>query len=204
MPRTLPQNLLLLAFTAVFIGYLSVWLPGPAAGLSFLGIELGEWLKFMGVGLERNLFYLPPITLALMLVAWTLPWENGRWQTWAMRGVAILISLLVFPALEDMTGPTQQEYWPRVGWIGLVVVMVGVTAVLGWTISRESRDRLCWLVLAVLAIVGLVQPTRVYLQIQPDISRLFGLPVGFGWGLLLNGVGFLLVAGVSVWKLSKK
>ena len=48
-------NLLLLGFTAVFIGYLSVWLPGPAAGLSFLGVELGEWIKFMGSLLLLNI-----------------------------------------------------------------------------------------------------------------------------------------------------
>jgi hypothetical protein len=201
---TLSLHLLLLGFTAVFIGYLSVWLPGPAVGLSFLGIELGEWLKFMGVGLERNLFYLPPITLALMLVVWTLPWENGRWQTWAMRGVAILISLLAFPAYEDITGPLAHEYWPRVGWIGLVVLAVGVTAVLGWTMSQKSCERLCWILLAVLGIIGLVQPTRIYLQIQPNISQLFGLPVGFGWGIVLNGVGNLLIVGASVWQLRKK
>ncbi|NJN54682.1 MAG: hypothetical protein HC804_07955 [Anaerolineae bacterium] len=46
-----------------------------------------------------------------------------------------------------------------------------------------------------------MQPTRIYLQIQPNVSQLVGLPVGVGWGLILNGVGHLLVAGVSVWQL---
>lgn len=203
MPRTHSLNLLLLALTAVFIGYLTVWLPGPAAGLSFLGFELGEWVKFMGVGPVRNLFYLPPITLALMLVALTLPWPNGRWSTWAMRALAVLISLLAFPALEDITGPFTQEYLPRVQWIGLVVGAVGVTAVLSQIMPGDIRTGLCWLLLVVLGVAGAVQPMRLYLLIQPTISQLFGVPVGFGWGIILNGAGHLLIAIISLWQLGQ-
>ena len=47
MPQPQSRTILLLGLTAVFIGYLMVWLPGPGAGLSFLGIELGEWVKFI-------------------------------------------------------------------------------------------------------------------------------------------------------------
>lgn len=196
-------NVLLLGFTAVFTGYLTVWLPGPAAGLSFLGLELGEWVKFMGVGPERNRFYLPPITLALMLVLWTLPWANGRWQTWATRGLAILTSLLAFPALEDITGPAMPEYLPRLQWIALVLLAAAATAVLGRTSSRETRAWLCWLLLALLGLLGAVQPTRIYLQIQPAISQLFGVPVPIGWGVWLNGVGHLMVTAVSLWQLAQ-
>jgi hypothetical protein len=185
----------------VFVGYLTVWLPGPSAGLSFLGIELGEWVKFMGVGTARNLFYLPPITLALMLVILTLLWGNGRWQSWAMRGLAFLISWLAFPGFEDITGPVRHEYMPRVQWMGLVLLAILVTAVLCWAVKPETRQWLCWLLLAVFAVLGAVQPTRVYMQILPDVEQLLGLPVGYGWGLILNGVGHLLVAGVSMGQL---
>ena len=88
------QILFLLSFTAIFIGYLMVWLPGPSAGLQFLGIEMGEWTKFFGLGAKRNWFYLPPLTLALMLLFFTAGWENGRTQTWLFRGVAVAVSLL--------------------------------------------------------------------------------------------------------------
>ncbi len=196
-------NLLLLGFTAVFIGYFMVWLPGPAAGLSFIGLELGEWVKFMGVGLERNLFYLPPVSLALMLLVLTLPWENGRWQTWALRGLAITISLLAFPAYEDITGPVRQEYVPRLEWIGIVVLTAVVVSILGWTVKKETRAIICWLALIFLGLAGAVQPTRVYLQIRPNVSQLFGVSIGFGWGVILNGVGHLIVTGVSVWQLGQ-
>ena len=109
------QSLLLVGFTAVFSAYFLVWLPGPAAGLRFIGLELGEWVKFLGMGSSRNWFYAPPITLGLMLAVLTVSWSNARWQTWAMRGLAAAVSLLAFPAYEDITGQFRHEYMPRVG-----------------------------------------------------------------------------------------
>ncbi len=197
------RTILLLGLTAIFIGYLMVWLPGSGAGLSFLGIELGEWVKFMGVGVARNLFYLPPITLALMLVTLTLLWGNGRWQSWAMRGLALLISWQVFPAIEDITGPVRHEYIPRVQWMALVLLAIVVTAVLCWAVKIETRQWLCWLFLIVLGIVGVVQPTRIYLQIQPNVAQLVGMSIGYGWGLILNGAGHLFIAGASGWQLAQ-
>lgn len=201
MTRARTQFLLLIGLTAVFIGYFAVWLPGPGAGLSLIGIEMGEWFKFMGVGLERNLFYLPPISLALMLELLTLPWQNGRWQTWAMRGLGISVSLLVFPALEDISGPNSHEYLPRVQWIGLVVVTAVAVSLLGWKVDKTIRLWLSWSLLLLLGLVGLVQPTRIYLQVQPNVSQLFGVSVGIGWGLILNGLGHLIVTGISLWQL---
>ena len=58
--------LLFLGLTAVLVGYFSIWLPGPGAGLQLMGLETAEWLKFMGMGTNRNWFYLPPITLGLV------------------------------------------------------------------------------------------------------------------------------------------
>ncbi|MCP4361873.1 MAG: hypothetical protein GY796_28000 [Chloroflexi bacterium] len=201
MTKSRSYNLLLLGLTAVFIGYLSVWLPGPGAGLSFLGFELGEWIKFAGVGPERNLFYLPPISLALILVALTLPWDNGRVQTWLMRGLGVVISLLAFPAWEDIIGPARPDYMVRVQWIGLVVVAAVIVSIFGWTVKRPVREWVCWASLAGLGLVGAIQPIRVYLQIQPNISQLLGIKVGFGWGIVLNGVGHLMITGISLWYL---
>jgi hypothetical protein len=79
-----------LAFTMILAGYLMVWLPQPVVGLSLMGLEMGEWVKFLpqvqaGSLPDRNLFYLPPITLSLMMIIWTAGWPNRRWQTWAAR-----------------------------------------------------------------------------------------------------------------------
>lgn len=202
--RTQNQERLLLAgLTAVFVGYLSVWLPGPAAGLQFLGVELGEWIKFLGVGAIRDLFYLPPIILGLMLAVLTMGWENGRWQTWLMRGLALLVSLLAFPALEDVMGAFRSQYLLRVALIGLVGLTVILVTLLGKKLVAKWAW-LPWLLLAILGLVGAVLPLWYYVsQVQPYVSNVFGVPVGVGWGLILYTVGCGGVTAVSLWQLKR-
>jgi hypothetical protein len=197
MSRHYSRTVLMAGFTAVFIGYLSVWLPGPAAGLSFIGVEMGEWIKFMGMGPVRNWFYLPPITLGLMLALWTMGWPNGRWHTWLLRGTAVLVSLLAFPAIEDLLGDSVSEYTPRVAAIGLVVLAAAGVGFMGHL--RHWR----WLLLGLLGLAGAFLPLWVYLQVQPAVSTAVGLPIGIGWGVWLNGLGHFAVTAVSLnsWRL---
>ncbi|MBK8984871.1 MAG: hypothetical protein IPM39_02130 [Chloroflexi bacterium] len=199
--RPSPSFLVMLGLTAVFVGYLSVWLPGPAVGLQFLGVELGEWVKFLGVGQKRNLFYLPPITLGLMLALWTMSWPNGRWQTWAARGLAVLVSLLAFPAIEDVfvLGAAREQYTGRIYLIGLVLAVALFSGLAGPLAAR--RPWLPWLLLAFVGLVGAIAPTWMVGQVAPYVSQVIGLPVGVGWGVWLNGVGHGLVTAVALWQL---
>lgn len=176
------------------MGYLSTWLVGPAAGLSFLGLEMGEWVKFFGVGWQRDYFYLPPITLGLMLALMTVNWENGRFQTWIMRGTAVLVSLLAFPAIEDLTSPSRNQYILRVVLIGVVTL----TAVLSAMAAQKRPIRWHWFLLMGLGVLGLVLPTWMLVwEIRPFVSQTLGVSVGVGVGAWLNGVGHLLVVVVS-------
>lgn len=196
----LPTLLLISGFTAVFVGYLSVWLPGPGVGLQFLGVELGEWVKFLGVGPNRDWFYAPPITLALMLIIWTTTWGNGRWQTWAMRGLAVAISFLAFPAIEDIVGPAREQYTGRVYQIFFVLLLALLSGLAGNRLAKQW-PYLPWLLLAIVGVVGAIGPTWMYWQIFPYVSQLVGVPVGIGWGVWLNGLGHGVVTAVALWQL---
>jgi hypothetical protein len=194
------QTIFLLGFTAVFIGYLMVWLPGPSAGLRFLGFEMGEWSKFLGVGVKRNWFYLPPLTLALMMLFFTAAWENGRYQTQLFRAAAVAVSLLAVPALEDLTGPSQSDYLSRLAGIGVVVVVALLLSWLGWQerLLRQTQDKLflrplAWGGICVAALVGLVWPTLIYLDVRPFASQIMRVELGFGLGFWLNLVGHAAV-----------
>jgi hypothetical protein len=189
---------LLLGLTAVFIGYLTVWLPGPAAGLSFIGVEMGEWLKFFGVGAERDYFYLPPITLALLLALWTMRWHNGRWQTWVMRGLAVGVSLLAFPALADLTGGARHEYLLRVQLIGLVVVVVGLCSLAAHWRGTAVMTWLPWLLMVGVGLLGGGIPAWYYGEIRPYFSQIMGVPLRAGPGVWLNTIGHLLVALIAL------
>jgi hypothetical protein len=193
------QMLLILGFTAIFIGYLNVWLPGPGVGLSFLGVEMGEWFKFLGLGARRDLFYLPPITLSLMLLIWTTTWTRQGWQAWFMRIIAVIISLLAFPAIEDISGPVREQYVLRVVLIGMVAV---VAVLSGFWRPTGKRQRLPWMLLALLGLTGAFLPTWIYMIVRPFASQIMGVPIGIGVGVLLNGVGHLLVTAVSLFQIS--
>jgi hypothetical protein len=211
MTKPQTQTLFLLSFTTILVGYFMVWLPGPSAGLQFLGLEMGEWTKFFGLGVKRNWFYLPPITLALMLLFFTAGWANGRFQTWLFRAVALGVSLLAFPALEDLTGPSQSEYLSRVAGIGLVVVVAGLLTLFGvQKRPLQQAQRKPWLapaslvLMIVAGLVGLILPTLIYLEVRPFASDLMRLELGFGPGFWLNALGHAALVALAGWQLAKK
>ena len=195
------ERLFLMGLTAVFVSIFMVWLPGPAAGLQLLGFEIGEWVKFLGVDLSRNLFYLPPITLGFNLAMWTAVWPNKRWQTWLMRGLALLISFLAFPAWNDITGDSQIEYVPRLWFIGFVGLAVLLSIGLSWLGSHRRFANFPWLWIAMVSILGGLLPTWMYTAVKPVVEQWLQLSLGTGIGVWVNGGGHLLITAVSLAKL---
>lgn len=199
--RRYSQVLLIGGFTAVFVGYLSVWLRGPGVGLSFLGVEMGEWFKFLGLGPRRDLFYLPPITLGLMLAVWTMTWpakEGFDWRAWVVRALAVFVSLLAFPAIEDISGLVRDQYMLRVVLIGVVIAAALLS---GFWRPKGRWQRLPWILLAALGVLGALLPSWLYFQVQPFLSELLGVPVGAGMGFWLNVVGNTLIVVLSLYQM---
>ena len=187
------RDLLTLGLTAIFIGYFLVWLPGPGVGLSLIGVELGEWIKFLGFGPRRDWFYAPPIVLGLLLALWTAMWPNSR-RTWLARGLAVAVALLAFPAVAAITSEPRSEWLLRLALIG-VVGLVAVAAAL--PVARRG-SRWMWAAMAVVALVGAIGPTSQYLAARQVVAAALRQPVGIGPGVWLNALGCLLVAGVCL------
>lgn len=194
----LAETLLKLGFTAILLAYLLVWLPQPIVGLSFIGLELGEWVKFIPqvrsgeIAADRNLFYIPPITLSLMMILWTASWPNRRWQTWLMRALALLVAFLAFPAVEAILDEPADQWLLRIGLIGGVVVVALFIPLLRH-LPENKVEMLTWSGICLLALVGLALPTWAYLSFMPVISDLIGQNVGIGPGVWLNIGGNLAV-----------
>lgn len=189
-----------LALTTILIAYFLPWLPHQAAGLTFIGLEMGEWVKFLPpvpageIAPGRVWFYLPPITLGLTLALLTAGWPNGRWQTWAMRGLALAVSWLAFPAVEEIA-----VEWTRVLLIGLVALAVILSSLAGhWSVDPQSSvlrppSSVLRLLIVAIALAGAALPTWAYLAVRPAVSQVFGETVGIGAGLWLNLAGHLAI-----------
>jgi len=192
------ETLMKVGFTAILLGYLLVWLPHDVAGLSFIGVEMGEWVKFLPqirsgeIAADRNLFYLPPIALGLMLAFWTAYWPNLRWQTWAMRLLAVIVALLAFPAVEAILDEGTSEWLPRLAMIAVVAVVAIIVSLFS-RLPQETGLTVGWTAMIILALVGLVLPMWAYLTVRPVVAKLFTSEIGIGPGLWLNVIGNLMV-----------
>lgn len=194
-------NLLFVGLTAILAGYLMVWLPGPSAGLQLIGIEVGEWIKFLGIGAGRNWFYLPPIVIGLTLALLAATWPNGRIQTWMARGLAIAAAMLAFPALAAIQLEPPSEWLARL----LAIALVGVVAFAGAIPSQRWRDSdWIWLLVVAVALAGAIVPTVQYLIVRPAAEASLLRPVGVGVGVWLNAIGSLLVAAAALTEISRK
>ena len=202
MPETpVRRTFLLLGLTAVFVGYFAVWLPHSAAGLSFIGLEMGEQAKFLPqirsgeIVPGRSLFYLPPITLALSLIFLSASWTNRKWQTWVIRGIGAGISLLALPAVEAVGTEAAEWLW-RVLMIIFVLLALAVSSLFHW-----PQGNTMWLSLALVALVGAILPAWVFLEVRQAFGVLLPQTPGYGLGFLLNLAGHILVALVSLFEL---
>ena len=193
------QTILYASLTAILLAYWLVWLPGPVAGLQLIGLEMGEWVKFLPevragqISTGRDLFYLPPILLGLLVALVTVGWPN-RWQTWFVRLVAIAVSWLAFPSLDAIRFEPRSEWLLRLVLVGMVVLVAVATYGLRGKIAAALPP-----LLAVIALAGAILPTWAYLAMRPAIINALARPVGFGPGFWLNGLGFGVAAAVFLW-----
>lgn len=194
-PRPVPLTVLFLGLTTIFIAYFQIWLPGPAVGLQIIGIEIGEWIKFLGVGPRRDLFYLPPIVVGLVIALLAATWPNSRWQTWTARGLAVAVSLLSLPAIAVIRNEPPREWVARLGLIALVVLVAALGALLN---QRATRSPWPWLMMVDVALVGALLPTLQYLAVRPVVREIMLRPIGIGLGVWLNVAGSLLVVATAL------
>lgn len=191
------QTLLYLSFTAILLGYWLVWMPGPVAGLQLIGLEMGEWVKFLPqvragqISAGRDLFYLPPVLLGLLLALLTANWPN-RWPTWVVRVLAILVAWLAFPSLDAIRFEPRSEWLLRLVWVGVVALVALGSGLMRGKVAAAFLP----LLLTLIAIAGMVLPAWAYLVMRPAIAQALAQPVGFGPGLWLNGVGFGVAAAI--------
>ncbi len=94
--------LLLAAGLLTLVGYFGPWIGNPAAGLVVIGLDMGEYVKFLpsvldgSVTLWREGFYLPLVTVSLAMSLYAFRPELC--YGWPAR--AILVALSIITALN--------------------------------------------------------------------------------------------------------
>lgn len=159
--------------------------------MQLIGIEIGEWIKFLGVGPRRDLFYLPPIVLGLALALLAATWPNNRPQTWVARGLAVAVALLAFPAIAAIQLEPSSEWLFRLMLISVVVFVAAIGAAVA---ARAPGSLWPWLMMAIVTALGALLPTLQYLAVRPLVEEIMRRPIGIGLGVWLNAAGCLLAA----------
>lgn len=198
---------LLAGFVLILVGYFLPWFKLQAAGLTLIGLDISEWLKFMpqfatGELPNRNYFYLPPITLGAMLIVWSLLHDMDKWRGWLISAAGCLIACIALPALEALPLNADKfadytEWRFRLVLIGLIFGL----AVFRPIMARLPRNLLLS-ALAGLALCGSIFPGRLlYLSRSTYIFWLRLTPnLGLGFGFHLLGTLCVLWAVWLLWQ----
>ena len=195
---------LFFALTLVLAGYFMEWLSHAGAGLSYTGLEIGEQAKFLSqvrsgeIVPGRSLFYVPPISVGLIIVLTSSRWPDYRWQTWVARGLGPGIALLAFPAFEALGTESAEWLW-RVVLIGLVFALAIASPLL-----NRIRPARFWAIVGVIAFLGAVMPAWVFLEVRAAYSVVLQQSLGVGLGFWLNTVGQLMVGLLALVTFSKQ
>jgi hypothetical protein len=179
------------------VGYFGPWVPHRTAALTVTGYELAEFAKFFPQVQE----HLVPVTSSLLLtpviaggaLVGLLVHGNARRVIVRLvaTGLSILLVLAAMPPYEYLQAPEYRGH--------LILAAVGLLFVflssLAGRLSRLVRPLLA----AVLALMGASCALWQFRLLHPLIVRLYGQPVGLGWGLVTCVAGFALLLLSAIW-----
>jgi hypothetical protein len=195
------RALIPLAVLVTLAGYFGPWVPHRAAGLVVLGLDLGEYVKFLPavrsgeIALWRPAFYLPllAVSLALSLYAFRPELRYG----WPVRALflagAMVAALNMLPPAWSPAVLRLPEFRTQVIWIGLCLAAALVSPLLAvlprWAAAGAT---------ALLALPALLLPAVYFLRVLPPISSLYNYTVTPGWGPWVMGAGLILLAAAAL------
>ncbi len=197
--------LLPLGALLAFWGYVGPWVDHRVAGLAILGLDLGEYVKFLPMvrggttSLWREGFYLPlvAISLALSLCVWR---PELRWQrpvvAWLMIAVqvlgAIAAALNMLPPAWTPQRMLTPEFQQQLAAILLCLAAVAFGPFLA-LLPRLVTGVFVFLLSAVAAVVPVIQ----FLRVLPQIATLYNHNLVPGWGMYLMLIGLAMLVALG-------
>ncbi|MEX1019461.1 MAG: hypothetical protein WDZ49_07365 [Litorilinea sp.] len=193
------RGFLPLGAALVFLGYWGPWLAHPTAGLTVLGLDVAEFIKFLPgirnqtLTIWREAFYLPAVAISLNLAlsAWRPAYRYPYWLRLVLVAGAIATALTLLPPAWSPGILLTPEFQLQT----LTMVLCVVASLLSPFLAHLPRlvGRIASLALALAA--GALPLWTLY-STWPEIAAVYAIPIQLGWGpfLVVPGLAFM-VAG---------
>jgi hypothetical protein len=202
------------ALLLAFAGYLGPWVDHRAAALVLSGQDMGEFVKFLPevregeVFMERLLFYLPPLAVAVGLALLAgMRGGEGRWRMAYPWPVAVFLAAAVFPVSLTLLPPVwtpavltsedfRLQFFAFLFCLALAVLrlLVGTERLLPRLPAQALPA-----VVGCLCLVAVVLASWQLLAVKPVIDQVYGHPVRVGWGFFLTVTGLSVAAILALW-----
>ena len=185
------------------IGYFGPWVDHPVAGLVIMGLDLGEYVKFLepvrsgAVTIWRAGFYLPLLAVSLIfsLHAFDAQLRYG----WPMR--AVLLGIAIVAAL-NMLPPAWTPHVLRTPAFRVQVVAIAgcLGAMLISPFLALIPHHIRSLLALLLALGASWWPLRDFLRTLPAIRAVYNQPLTAGWGVyvMIGGLGILIIFSIGI------
>jgi hypothetical protein len=182
-------------------GYLGPWVDHPVAGLVILGLDMGEYVKFLPTvrtgetSIWREGFYLPLVAVSLNLSFYCFdrqldyPW----WVRAILLAVAGVAALNLLPPAWTPARLLTPEFQMQTSALLLCLAAIGFSPLLAllprWLTSVIG---------CLLCLTAIWFPGRDFLLLLSSITELYRHPLIAGWGIIVMAGGLLLLGSASV------
>ena len=184
-------------------GYWGAWVPHKDVGLVILGIDLGEYVKFLPqvrsgqLHLWREGFYLPALALSVSIsfLVWRRELPVPEW-------LRVVLTLLAFPPAFAMLPPV----WTPALMLHSVdfrqqtmAIVLAVLAAIASPLLGRLHRRVAAVFLGMLLSLSAIVPLYQFHLLFPFLAGIYREHISVGYGIWLMLVSLAVLMGSCVW-----
>ncbi len=185
----------------VLVGVWGAWVPHRAAALVLSGWDLAEFLKFLpGPTVTRELFYFPVWCVGIVLAVIVIQPTTQPVVRVGLLLIGLALMLTILPPYPHVfNGYQSAEFrWRFVlGATGVLLVIGLPLAARLWESNGFPLDQVSGGLLLLLALIGALPAVWQFLKVRAAIEAVYGARLGWGWGLGLVLLGWVLVGATG-------